>query len=827
MAMERRPMTDLQLIRDYQYGSHDALAQIVHRYIDLVYSSAIRQVRDPGLAEDVTQAVFLILSKKAGILHDDAVLPAWLLKTTYFAARDATRMRRRRQFHEQKAAEMASQSTGREPSEWNEISVVLDRAMAQLNSRDRDVLVLRYWNNYSVGDIATSLKISENATSKRISRALSTLEKMLRRQGVRPSGLGVALERQVVMSAPAGLNVAISGAIKASSVSSAAAMISDSAARSLAWAHAKLLACWLAAAVAIAGSIVFVAQQVSTSSVAATAPTSQVASSSPAALPARVLKFPDDRAVGILGVRDITIPHEHWWEGWRDIARARGPVQIPAGHIVHLRVNPEGQKDLSFLKQLAPGSLHWININQGKTIDDAALHNFDHLTALAILDLEQCPITDEGLKTLSNLQGLESLSIAKTSIRGTGFADFANKRLKSLLISDNPKITLSGLQSIGKINSLEHLTVFRTPMKDAALAELTSLSQLKTLNLSQGVDVTAAGLKSIAAMKGLEQLELNYRGKDEHALSALSQLKSLKELILFNNAVGDAVVHDIAQIKSLEELTIETKCSPDSLQELAHLPHLKSLRLNSQLTDAHVVALADASNLETINILGKQLTDAGMDAVAKMMNLKTLWIQTSAITDAGFAKLSGLTNLEMLFVGQTRMTGAGLAPIANFKKLKGLIIEADYEKGNDRMLGCAKYIRDLTNLESLSLEGAVIDDSEMSNLDNLKKLQYLRIDHAPITDAGVTHIGGLQNLTFLMLYGDSRMTDEALASISLLKKLESIQMTGEFTDNGLQYLEGMPNLSYVGLTGRGLSDAAIERLQKRTPAFDDFHKFDD
>src|SRR6266550_8781650 len=101
MGMERRAMTDLQLIREYQRGAHDAFAQLVHRYIDLVYSAAVRQVRDPGLAEDVTQAVFLILSKKAHTFRDDVVVAAWLLKTTYFAARDALRMRRRRQIHEQ------------------------------------------------------------------------------------------------------------------------------------------------------------------------------------------------------------------------------------------------------------------------------------------------------------------------------------------------------------------------------------------------------------------------------------------------------------------------------------------------------------------------------------------------------------------------------------------------------------------------------------------------------------------------------------------------------------------------------------------------------
>src|SRR5712671_4062033 len=128
--------SDHNLLRQYaERHSQEAFATLVSRYVNLVYSVALRRVRSPHLAEEVSQSVFTDLARNADKLRPDTVLGAWLHSVAYRTAIDVVRGESRRQFREQKATEMAAMDSI--PSDWSLIEGLLDEGMDTLDETDR------------------------------------------------------------------------------------------------------------------------------------------------------------------------------------------------------------------------------------------------------------------------------------------------------------------------------------------------------------------------------------------------------------------------------------------------------------------------------------------------------------------------------------------------------------------------------------------------------------------------------------------------------------------------------------------------------------------
>ncbi|HXE53851.1 MAG TPA: sigma-70 family RNA polymerase sigma factor [Tepidisphaeraceae bacterium] len=263
------PAGDFELLRRYA-GQRDetAFAQLVRRHVDLVFSAALRRTRDRHLAEDVTQAVFVVLARKASHLGDrQGPMSAWLLKCVQYASVNALRMETRRQKHEETARGAGAASGGSgacssNPTDvliWHEIAGQLDDAVLKLPSLDRQAVLLRYFEGFSTEQIARTLNVSEGAARQRLSRALNKLRQRLsRHNGAMMSQVDAAvlaglLASHAVRAAPAGLGTAALAAATGATASAGGVLIAKGAMTMMAWTKTKLVAS-IAAVVVIGGA---------------------------------------------------------------------------------------------------------------------------------------------------------------------------------------------------------------------------------------------------------------------------------------------------------------------------------------------------------------------------------------------------------------------------------------------------------------------------------------------------------------------------------------------------------------------------------------------
>jgi RNA polymerase sigma factor (sigma-70 family) len=225
-----------ELVREFVRSRSDAaFAEVVRRYVRLVYGRCARQLGDPHAAEDVTQGVFLVLADRAAGLSRDVPLGAWLYRVAGLACRNEVRMRSRRRRHEAAAAAERARTAAAAPGDDPDVAALapmLDAAVDRLGASDRQAVLMRYFEGRSVGEVAAALGVPENTAGRRLLRAVGKLRATFAAGGVAVPATAVGPAIAAVLAATAA-PAARAGAVP---TGPAAKAVARAAGRSLRWA---------------------------------------------------------------------------------------------------------------------------------------------------------------------------------------------------------------------------------------------------------------------------------------------------------------------------------------------------------------------------------------------------------------------------------------------------------------------------------------------------------------------------------------------------------------------------------------------------------------
>jgi RNA polymerase sigma factor (sigma-70 family) len=168
-----------------------AFVALLKRHGPMVLQVCRRIQDNEHEAEDVFQATFLLLARKARSIRKPDSLASWLHGVAYRLALAAKAQRTQRQAYERQAADMRSTS-GVSDHGWQELPGTLDAALQQVPEKYRLPLVLCYLEGKTQEEAARQLGCPLGTLRSRLARGRSRLKEVLQRQGVHLSAAALA-----------------------------------------------------------------------------------------------------------------------------------------------------------------------------------------------------------------------------------------------------------------------------------------------------------------------------------------------------------------------------------------------------------------------------------------------------------------------------------------------------------------------------------------------------------------------------------------------------------------------------------------------------------
>ncbi|MCS7207565.1 MAG: sigma-70 family RNA polymerase sigma factor [Dehalococcoidia bacterium] len=172
-------MDEQEAIRLCQQGDREAFRTLVERYQDILLGTALLMTGDPALAEDLVQEAFLAAWQGMGGFDTRRPLKPWLVRILVNKALNTLRRRG------QPAVPLDAATTHSALADPTEVALRRERhhalreALATLPSEHRQALLLRYYTDLTVPEIAHALGWREGTVKSRLHRALAHLREVL------------------------------------------------------------------------------------------------------------------------------------------------------------------------------------------------------------------------------------------------------------------------------------------------------------------------------------------------------------------------------------------------------------------------------------------------------------------------------------------------------------------------------------------------------------------------------------------------------------------------------------------------------------------------
>jgi RNA polymerase sigma factor (sigma-70 family) len=261
-------LTDAELMDAYSSRQDEgAFGELMRRHGAMVYRACHRLLKDAHEAEDASQAVFVVLARKAGGLRKGD-LAAWLYRVAHLVAAETVRKRMHRAKREESyAVDEAIQTAGFAASDVADPALLglVDAALLSLPERCREAVILRYLQNHSEAEAARRVGCAVGTLSSRASRGIERLRQRLAKRGVALGGVALAglLTSEASAAVPETLLPSILATVKtsvattatATTATSAAAMLAKGAMKAMFIAKVKTAALVTAAAVLLAATV--------------------------------------------------------------------------------------------------------------------------------------------------------------------------------------------------------------------------------------------------------------------------------------------------------------------------------------------------------------------------------------------------------------------------------------------------------------------------------------------------------------------------------------------------------------------------------------------